>query len=500
MLEVLTVEQCKEMDKQSIINIGIPSIVLMENAALSVFKEIVHKGETFLILCGKGNNGGDALALSRHLISAGKKVRVYIVSSDKNYTSDFQTNFNILKKLIDKRELLFISSENDIGEDIARDLENYNVIIDGIFGVGLNKDLAGMFEKIIEYINLYSKFIVSIDVPSGLDCNLGVERGIAVHADITYTLEVVKEGFLNYKATNCLGNMKVIKIGIPEFVKKANAKNVFILEKEDYKELLPKREVYGHKGSYGRALIAAGRKGFTGAAFITTECTVRTGAGLTTLICDEEVQTAVGNRLIEAMTLTWKDDVIGLIKNADSIAFGPGIGTGEKEEKLLELVIHNSLCPIVIDADGITMLGKNKNLLNHLKGRAIITPHPGEMARFLGITIEEVEANRIKIAKEVANKYEIIVLLKGYNTVISNGKEVYINPTGNSKMASGGMGDSLTGIINGFLSQGVNLEYAALLGAYVHGRIADRLGESFYIVNARDIINELPKEINSILN
>lgn len=167
---------------------------------------------------------------------------------------------------------------------------------------------------------------------------------------------------------------------------------------------------------------------------------------------------------------------------------------------MLGKVINNSICPIVIDADGIVLLGKNKSLLNNLKDRAIITPHPGEMARFLGLTVEEVEANRVNIAKEVASKYGIVVLLKGYNTVISNGKDVYINPTGNSKMASGGMGDALTGIINGFLSQGVSLEQAALLSAYIHGKIADRLGKSSYIVNARDIIGELPKEINTICN
>jgi NAD(P)H-hydrate epimerase len=500
MLEVLTVDQCKEMDKQSIIGIGIPGIVLMENAAISIFNEIVSKGEEFLILCGKGNNGGDGLALARHLILAGKKVRVYIVSSDKNFTSDFQTNFNIIKNLIDEEDLLFICSENDVNAKIARDLENYDVIIDGIFGVGLNKDLTGMYRKFIEYINLYSKFVVAIDVPSGLDCNFGSERGIAVHADVTYTFEVVKKGFLNYKAIDCIGNLKIVKIGIPNNVKKANTGNIYILESKEYKKLLPKREIYGHKGSYGRALIAAGRRGFSGAAFITTECTVRAGAGLTTLICDEEVQGVLGNRLTEAMTLTWKEDVMNLMKNADSIAFGPGIGTGNREEKVLNQVISNSTCPIVIDADGITLLGKNRNIINNLRGRAIITPHPGEMARFLGITVEQVEADRIKTAKEVASKYGIIVLLKGYNTVISNGKDVYINPTGNSKMASGGMGDALTGIINGFLSQGINIEQAALLGAYVHGRIGDRLGNNSYIVNARDIINELPKEINNIFN
>jgi NAD(P)H-hydrate epimerase len=287
MLEVFSIKQCKEMDRQSIDEIGIPGIVLMENAAIAIFKEVVENGESFLILCGKGNNGGDALALSRHLILAGKRVRVYIVSKDESYTNDFKVNFNILKKLIDSRDLLFIKSENDINEDVINDLQDNDVIIDGIFGVGLNKDLAGMFKRIIEYINLYSKFVISIDVPSGLDCDSGSVKGSAVHANITYTFEVIKQGFLNYKAIEYVGTTKILKIGIPEQIKKNNSENFCILEKQEYKQLLPRRRIYGHKGNYGRALVVAGRKGFTGAAFISTECTVRAGAGLTTLVCKE---------------------------------------------------------------------------------------------------------------------------------------------------------------------------------------------------------------------
>ena len=243
---------------------------------------------------------------------------------------------------------------------------------------------------------------------------MGIERGIAVHADITYTFEVIKQGFLNYKAINCIGNMKILKIGIPEHIKKINSGNFYILEKQEYKQLLSKREVYGHKGSYGRALVVAGRMGFTGAAFITTECTVRAGAGLTTLICNEEVQTALSSRLIEAMTLTWdNNNVIELIKSASSIAFGPGVGTGDREEKLLEKVINNSKCPVVIDADGITLIGKNKSLLDNLKGRAIITPHPGEMARFLGITVEDVESDRTNITRASCKEIRNSCFIKG---------------------------------------------------------------------------------------
>lgn len=500
MFEVFSDDQCKSMDNNAIHNIGIPSIILMENAAIEVYREILNKGNSFLILCGKGNNGGDALAICRHLILSGKKAKVYIISKNEHYTNDFKLNFNILSNILSRDNIINIKSEEDINDNFINDIKGYDVVVDGIFGVGLNRELDKMYKAIIKNVNEYSNIIASIDIPSGLDANTGNHRGIAVKANFTYTFEVIKKGFLNYNALNYIGKLKVLKIGIPDYIKNEQSKNIYILENKDYKELIPKRELYGHKGNYGRALVVAGSVGYTGAAFITTECTVRAGAGITTLLCSEDIQELLSSKLIEAMTKSIdKPEAIELIKTANSIAFGPGIGIDEKHEQLLRKVIDNSICPIVVDADGITLLGKNKELLKKLKGRAIITPHPGEMARFLGISVREVEDDRINITQMVAKKYQIVVLLKGYNTVISDGKNTYINPTGNSKMASGGMGDALTGIINAFLSQGSKCCEAAMLGAYVHGRIADVLSEKFYIVNARDIIRELPKEINNIL-
>ncbi|SFD21291.1 NAD(P)H-hydrate dehydratase [Clostridium uliginosum] len=497
-MEVFLSTQCKEIDKITINDIGIPSIILMENAAIAVVGEISSKGESFFILCGQGNNGGDGLAIARHLISQDKKVKVCIVGINERFSKDFLTNLTILKNL-DKVEITQIKQEQDINQNFIEKIKNCDVIIDAIFGVGLNRELTGVFKKLIEKVNSNSKLIVSIDVPSGLDCDLGLVQGISIKANFTYTFEVLKEGFLNYNSIKYLGAVKVLKIGIPEKVKKDNSNNLYILDKKEYKSLVPERKIYGHKGNYGRVVIIAGSTGFTGAAFIATECAVRSGCGLATLVCPKEIQSILSNKLIEAMTISTEDNGIEkLLNEADAIAFGPGLGLGEEQKKLLEKVIQNTTCPIVIDADGITLLAKNKLLLKYLSGRAIITPHPGELARFLGITIKEVESNRIKIAKKLSKDYNIIVLLKGYNTVITNGEDTYINPTGNSKMASGGMGDALTGIITALLSQGMNLDKAALLGAYIHGDIADDLAKYAYIINARDIIEYLPLKINSI--
>lgn len=499
MIEVFQRDKCKSMDTEAIKQYGIPSIVLMENAARGVFEDIHDKGESFLILCGKGNNGGDALALARHLSIEGKKIKIVVISRDNNYSNDFLINFGILKKIINEKEISYIKSEDDITEEFIKDLSYYDIIVDGILGVGLNRKLDLWIQKVIDNINTYSRYIISLDVPSGLDCNSGTEPDTAIKAKTTYSFEVMKRGFINYNAFKYTGEVKIIKIGIPNRAKSKNSDNVFILNSKEYRNLIPARKLYGHKGDYGRALIIAGSRGFTGAAYISAECTVRGGAGLVTLACKRDIQNILSEKLIEAMTISCDDPGFKpIVAKSDSIAFGPGFGTGEYETGILKDVIENSSCPLIIDADGIMILSNNRDMLKQLRERTIITPHPGEMARLLGVTVRDVEMDRINIASEFAKKYGIIVLLKGYNTIISDGKNTYINPTGNSKMASGGMGDALTGIINAFVSQKVNILDAALIGAYIHGDIADKLGSEVYILNARDIINEMPKIINDI--
>ena len=499
MIEVLSRDKCRSMDAEAINQYGIPSIVLMENASRGIFEDICNRGETFLILCGKGNNGGDGLALARHLAVYGKKVKVIIISKDDNYSGDFKINFNILTKIIGNQNISYIRGIEDISDKFVEELKRYDITVDSIFGVGLNRKLESWIQKIIELINENSKFTVSIDVPSGLDCNLGIEIDRAVRADITYTFESIKKGFLNYSAFDLIGDLKVISIGIPSEVKRHNSDNIYILNSSEYRKLIPLRKLYGHKGDYGRALIVAGSVGFTGAAYITTECTIRSGAGLVTLACNKGIQNILSEKLIEAMTISCDDNKFDeIIKKSDSIALGPGFGTGPYEENILKKVIDNSKCPLVIDADGITILANNKNMLEKIRGRAVLTPHPGEMARLLGITIKEVEEDRIRTAVKFAQKYGVIILLKGYNTIITDGSNTNINTTGNSKMASGGMGDALTGIINSFIAQKTSILNAALIGAYIHGYIADKLSQQHYILNARDIIAEMPRIINDI--
>lgn len=495
---VLPIEKCKELDKYTIEKIGIPSIVLMENAATEVVSKIINKGKGFLIVCGTGNNGGDGLAIARKLIISGKDVKVIIISEGRNYSTDFLTNFQVLKNI--KCHIDYIKNHNDL--DILRiRLKECDVLVDCILGVGLNRNLNDFYVNIINEVNGSKAIKVSVDVPSGLNSNTGKTMGKAVKADITYTFEAIKLGFLSYDAYDYLGKLEVLNIGIPDFVKDTHNVKIVALDKKEYSYMLKKRNVYGHKGSYGRATIFAGSKGYTGAAYISTEACVKTGTGLTTLVSSEYVQDILSQKLVEAMTVNISDEayINKVINNSDVIAFGPGIKSDDVWDKILENIINNTKCKLVIDAEGINILSKNKSLLRNLSGRAVLTPHPGEMARLIGESVDHVEGDRINVAKEYAKKNNIILVLKGYKTVITDGEWVYINCTGDSKMASGGMGDCLTGIITSLIAQKHSILESALLGAYIHGAAGDILGRERYSVTASEVIGEISKFMREVL-
>lgn len=496
MEEVLSQEKIILMEKKVIKEICIPSIVLMENASQEIFSNIVHKGEDFIVFCGKGNNGGDGLALARKLILAEKKVKIVIIGDIKNTTKEFKINYNILININADIEIFQGAIDNRfISQVIEAD-----VIIDAIFGVGLNKEIQGIYFNIIETINKNAKYIVSIDIPSGLDCNTGTIKNICIKASETYSVEVYKKGFINYKAIDYLGDVKIIRIGMPKEIIAEYSEGIRLLSGSEYQALIPKRKLWGHKGNYGRVLILAGSKGFAGAAYITTEAAVRTGAGLITLVIEDELCPILDSRLTESMTVGYSeiDRIDRLIEEADVIACGPGLGSEKANIEMLRRFIINSKCPIVLDANALNIISMEKDLLSFIKGRGIVTPHPGEMARLLGKSVTYVEENRIDVCRNYSKKNEVVTLLKGYNTLISDGEEVIINITGSSKMASGGMGDCLTGIITSLIGQKLGNYEGTILGAYIHGFAGDRLGENRYSVNSRDVIEEIPKIINDI--
>ena len=463
----------------------------MENAAEQIFRNIRTLGNRYIIFCGNGNNGADGLAIGRKLIFDNKDVLFILLKPRKNPTEEFQVNFNILKSL---KVNMMIIDDIDKLDEIQHLIEDFPIVIDSIFGIGLDRKLNDFYFKIIDIINNSNKKIIAVDVPSGLDADSGRPLGSAVKAHITYTVEVIKKGFIEYSALEYLGDLKVIQIGIPENVKQANNENIYALSRESYRNKLIKRKIYGHKGNYGRAVLVAGSIGCLGAARLATESCIRSGAGLTTLITSSEGRKLLSGSLVEGMLATFEDNekVKYLLSKADAVAFGPGIKEDEESMKLLEEIIIDSPSSIIIDAGGINLLSKNKKCLCAVKDKVILTPHPGEMARLIGKDISYVEKNRIECSRAFAKQYKCIVLLKGYNTVITDGKNVFINKTGNSKMASGGMGDTLTGIITALVAQGYSNMDATLLGAYIHGLAAEYSARDRYSIIARDLIESIP--------
>ena len=488
---IMSKKNCSNIDKQTIDEYNMPGIILMENAAEQIFRNIRTLGNRYIIFCGNGNNGADGLAIGRKLIFDNKDVLFILLKPRKNPTEEFQVNFNILKSL---KVNMMIIDDIDKLDEIQHLIEDFPIVIDSIFGIGLDRKLNDFYFKIIDIINNSNKKIIAVDVPSGLDADSGRPLGSAVKAHITYTVEVIKKGFIEYSALEYLGDLKVIQIGIPENVKQANNENIYALSRESYRNKLIKRKIYGHKGNYGRAVLVAGSIGYLGAARLATESCIRSGAGLTTLITSSEGRKLLSGSLVEGMLATFEDNekVKYLLSKADAVAFGPGIKEDEESMKLLEEIIIDSPSSIIIDAGGINLLSKNKKCLCAVKDKVILTPHPGEMARLIGKDISYVEKNRIECSRAFAKQYKCIVLLKGYNTVITDGKNVFINKTGNSKMASGGMGDTLTGIITALVAQGYSNMDATLLGAYIHGLAAEYSARDRYSIIARDLIESIP--------
>lgn len=498
-MNIGSAQNIRDLDAYCINELGIPSIVLMENAALKILKHISYdEFKNYIIICGKGNNGGDGLVVARHLISHGMEVKVFIVGKG-NPSGDFIINYNILKNI--KANIIEIQGEEELNL-LKESIEEKSFVLDSIFGTGLKREVEGLFKEVIDIINEKSKYTLSVDIPSGLHSDLGKILGTAIKANKTVSFVMYKRGFFSYEAMNYTGQVIVESIGMPRMALETVDKKEFYLDNDFIYKNLKKRDPLAHKGNFGRVLIFGGSKGFTGAAVIATKSAVKSGAGLVTVCTEEEVLDNVSTRLLEAMSTTNNSkDIEEYIKNADAIAIGPGMGNKIETLNLVKKVLKYRNCPVIIDADGINVLENNLQLLtNKNEYPIILTPHLGEFSRISIISIEKIKESRLEVAKEFSNKYGVILLLKGFNTVITNGKKLYINSTGNSAMANGGMGDCLTGIITSFIAQGYEPLKATAMAAFIHGYIGEKLSLEQFVVTAEDIINNISKFINKFLS
>ena len=513
-MKVVLNDEIRQIDKIAIEKYGIPGIILMENAGISVVNEIIKDfslDSKFTIICGTGNNGGDGFVIARHLHNRGYKLKVFLVGEKNGIKRDALINHNIVKKIgIHINEVLHEDDLITLEENIL----HYPIVIDALFGTGLNKEIKGIPEGVINTINTYSKNTISIDIPSGIGGNSGRVFGRAVRANKTFSFALPKRGNLMYPGADYNGELIIKDIGIPNGAFKNMELKVNLINLELIKANLPSRKKDTHKGSYGKANIIAGSAGMAGAAVLTCSSALRTGLGLLKLYIGESLNHIVKASVPEAITVPLQEVRKGIIginhiekiiegaKYADVLAIGPGCGTSSELSEIVKHVLMDLEVPMVIDADGLNALSKNIEWIFEKKSEVIITPHLGEMSRLSNMPIEKIEDNPIKIAKKFSAKWNVTLVLKGARTIIASPEgEVFISTKGNPGMATAGSGDVLTGIITGLMAQGLKPLKAAVTAVYLHGLTGDRVAseKGEYGLLAGDLVKALPYVIRDIV-
>lgn len=513
-MRVLTAGQMREIDELAIREIGIPSVVLMENAGRGA-AEVIKKRyglerKRILVLCGRGNNGGDGLVVARYLKNWGAEVKVCLLAEKESIKGDAELNLRIWTKI--GGELIEIKEVQNI-RWVKESIEWAHLIVDAILGTGAKKGLSPLFKEVIELVNSSRKPVVALDLPSGVDPTTGEVEETAIKADCTITFGMPKVGLVVYPGAAYVGDLEVVDIGIPKTLLEQKPGDHFLLDPyELYVKVLGPREKDTHKGTYGHLLVVAGSRGKTGAAAMVGEAALKIGAGLVTVAIPESLNPILEVKLTEVMTEPLPEEegflakealgkVLHLMEGKKALAVGPGLGVSEATRELIYGLLRESTIPMVFDADAINCLAGNLEPLKAKKAPLILTPHPGEMGRLVGMAPSEVKARKLELVRTLTRQYEVIVVLKGAGTIIGDPSgTVYINPTGNPGMASGGMGDVLTGLIGGLLAQGVEPLEAAKLGVYLHGLAGDlaceELGELSLV--ATDLLRFLPKAITRL--
>ena len=509
-MKVATAEQMQELDRKAIEGYKIPGIVLMENAGRgaaevisSAFPDIQNK--KIAIVAGKGNNGGDGFVIARHLLNRGVSVKVYLLTDPKALRGDAEINYHIFSRM--KGEVIPVPSSKDY-QKVKRDLEKFDLLIDGIFGTGLDAEVRGYYREVIDHLNTLQRPIVAIDIPSGLDANTGKPFGTAIRAALTVTFGLPKVGHLISPGPDYVGTLKVIDIGIPRRLVEEEKIQTYLLESEEIRRFLSApRRPDTHKGDYGHLLVISGSVGKTGAAAMACEAALRIGAGLVTLAIPKSLNAIMEMKLTEVMTeplpetpkqslsLRAFNSILRLCENKRAVVIGPGLGTFKETQSLILKLVKTLDLPVVLDADGLTALATQPKILPTANRSLILTPHPGEMARLIQSTSKEVQEDRVGISRNFSQSRQVHLILKGHRTLITTPRgEVFINPTGNPGMASGGTGDVLTGMIGGLICQGFEILPSLQIAVYLHGlagdEVASERGEKSLV--ATDMIEKIP--------
>ncbi len=474
----------KELDRKAIEEWDIPSAVLMENAGRSateiIKRELPELPDSAIVIAGKGNNGGDGLVIARRLIDSGVDVRTYILGDTDSLSEETARNARILKRISGFVHHCEPCSKNLI-DDLTADPP---LIVDAIFGIGIEGALRGDYPALVDRINSTTTTVVSVDVPSGLPGDTGKPEGKAVKADITATMSPTKLGTLTADGLGYVGRQFVASVDYPEQMCQESDEIWRLLDDEYVSGALPPRDPAGHKGTFGRLILVGGSDGMTGAPILGARAALRSGSGLVFTAVPETLNGVVAGNLLEALNLGIPDEGghLGMVsrerlleetEGKDAVAVGPGIGRAETTRELVRDYLAQVDLPKVVDADAIFAYRGNVKEIQGLSD-AVMTPHPGELACLLGRTPAEVDADRFEIAPDFAREHGVTLLLKGVPTVISSPDgETSVASCPNSGLAKGGSGDVLTGLIGSFLSQGVDPYRAAQIGAWLHCRIGE---------------------------
>jgi hydroxyethylthiazole kinase-like uncharacterized protein yjeF len=486
MSNVLTADEMRAADTHAIEDLRRPSLTLMENAANSVVRLILKCHPTpveTLVICGKGNNGGDGMATARLLKAGGWNAKLVLIGDVNGLKSDPAENW---KRALDSGMPCIVDPD---GMKVDSLLKESELIVDALFGTGLTKPLEGVYSMVVQKINHSGKRVIAIDLPSGLNSDSGSLLGPAVRATQTIALAALKYSHVQSPACRMCGEIYVADIEIP------TDSTTNIVRSQDISRILPHRPPDSNKGTYGHAVIIGGSPGKYGAPYMSGKSALRCGAGLVTLACPSVVQAVVAAYGPELMTFA-ADEPSGLIsflKEKNAVAIGPGMGTDAAGALLFREVVASVESALVIDADGLNHLAKDISVLGQRKPLStILTPHPGEMARLMQLEVSAIQKDRVGVAKKLAGDTSAVVVLKGYRTVVAHPDgAVWFCLTGSQALASAGTGDVLTGIITGFLAQKLKPVEAALAGVYLHG-LCSNLFERKYpqqAMNALDILS-----------